>query len=98
MSGGVQYALVMTLVPLTYIIVFCALLAKGWVLRAGIATLVIALLPVWWLMSLPSEEVEAPGTGMLLMVGMLPLSISALTIGAGVVMLIVKRFCRQKAS
>jgi TRAP-type C4-dicarboxylate transport system permease small subunit len=66
------------------------LFAKHWPLHAGLTTLAIALLPIAWLFTLPSEEVGAPGTGFLLMLLVVPIGISLLLIVAGVLVATLK--------
>ena len=96
MSIGAQSALVMTLVPLTYVVVLFVLLAKGWVIRAGLSTFIIASFPIWWLMTLPSEETSFAGTGILLMFGLVPLSVSGLTAIMGCIILALKYFDKRR--
>jgi hypothetical protein len=95
---GAQFALVMTLVPLTYVLVLFVFLAKGWVIRAGLSTFIIASFPIWWLMTLPSEETSFAGTGIFLMLGLVPLSVSALTAIVGSIILALKHFRQTRAS
>jgi hypothetical protein len=98
MSVRAQLVLVMTLVPLTYVTVLFVSLAKGWVIRAGLCTLVIATVPIWWLMTLPSEETSFAGTGILMLLGLVPLAVSVLTATVGLVILALKHFRQTKAS
>jgi hypothetical protein len=73
------------------------LFAKHWPVRAGLSTLTIALLPVAWLFTLPSDEVGAPGTGIFMMLLAVPIGISLLLIAAGVLMATFK-FARRLRS
>jgi hypothetical protein len=80
-------ALLMVLLCIGYpMIGLWMLFVKQLPVRAGLSTLAIALLPVAWLFTLPSEEVGAPGTGIFLMLLAVPIGISLLLIAAGILM------------
>ena len=92
------FALLMVLLFIGYPMVGCWMLfVKQWPLRAGLSTLAIALLPIAWLLTLPPEENDAPGTGLLLMLLAVPIGVSFLLIVAGV-LIVTFRYARRVRS
>jgi hypothetical protein len=88
-----QSAVILSLTPLAYIgFGIWLLIRKAWPIRAGVATLLIAALPIAWLFTLPPEETEDPGTGILLFMLLIPIAGSILLTLIGVALWIIRQF------
>ncbi len=85
------FAFIMVALIIGYPVVgYWMLFVKRWPLRAGASTLVIALLPIGWLLTLPPKESGVPGAGILLLISAIPIGISLSLIVAGVLLATIK--------
>ncbi len=82
---------------LIYIIAGVWLLTKARVILAGLTTLLIAVSPILWLLTLPPNEVRAPGTGIFLMVWAIPICLSIVMITVGLGIAVIRYFGRARS-
>ncbi len=78
MSLGDQSALVFWASVLSYFVVAVWMTLRGWLIRAGLASAVVAYLPLAWQTAFTDSE--APGFG-LLFIGLVPISLVLLVLG-----------------
>ena len=93
------FSLVLAAWPIAYITALAYLLVrKRWPFRAGAASSLIAPLPlIYLILTLPNEEIDAPGTGILLMLTAIPFGLSLLVLTVGSVIAAVRLARRRHA-
>jgi hypothetical protein len=104
--GDLGDAVVNPLANLVFVVLLCVmpvayLLALGWfgltgrLIRAGVASLMIAVAPVFWLFVFGPEDLP-PGAGFILMICTIPAALSLLVLVAGLIVFAVRGLLRMR--